>query len=121
MYRRRPGMHRSIPVLAAALVVASASACGFPVGPYTGEARDTWTHSYTLGKNGEVKIGNVNGRVEIEGTDGSTVEVSAERIAHAATDQIARDLLPRIPINDRSTPDFVSVETGRIDGILIGA
>ena len=34
---------------------------------------------------------------------------------------MASELLPKIPINDRSTPDLVFVETGRINGILIGA
>jgi DUF4097 and DUF4098 domain-containing protein YvlB len=57
----------------------------------------------------------------VEGVDGSTVEVKADRIARAATQQMASELLPKIPINDRSTADLVFVETGRINGILIGA
>jgi hypothetical protein len=116
-------MNRSVPALAAAVIavsVASFPACGMH-GPYNAEARDTWSHTYTLSKTGEVTIANVNGRVEVEGVDGSTVEVQAERIAHAATQQMANELLPKIPINDRSTPDVVFVETGRINGILIGA
>jgi DUF4097 and DUF4098 domain-containing protein YvlB len=116
-------MHRSLPraaaVVAATLSLVFTAACG--MGPYNAEARDTWSRTYTLSKTGEVSIGNVNGRVEIEGTDGSTVEVNAERIARAATEQLAKELVPRIPINDRSTPDLVFVETGRINGILIGA
>lgn len=114
-------MRRLLPALAAAVLAASVSACGFPMGPYKAEARDTWRHTYTIGKTGDVRISNINGRVVVEGTDGSTVEVEAERIAHAATDQLAKDLLPKIPINDRSTADTVFVETGRMNGILIGA
>jgi hypothetical protein len=116
-------MQRSLRVLTAAVLTASATAfvaCG-PMGPYTGEAHDTWTRTYDISKTGEVSIVNVNGRVEIEGVDGSKVEVQAERVAHGATDQLARELLPKIEINDRSTPDLVHVETGRIAGILIGA
>src|SRR4051812_45851407 len=123
MYRRRRVMHRSLPVLAAAVVAVSAAAfpaCGIH-GPYNAEARDTWSQTYSLSPSGEVSIGNTNGRIEIEGTDGSKVEVQAERIARAATDQLAHELLPKIPINDRSTPDSVHVETGRIGGILLGA
>ena len=117
-------MHRSrslaAAVFAAAIVSAlGTAACG--MGPYNAEARDTWSRTYTLSKTGEVSISNVNGRVDVEGVNGSTVEVSAERIARAATEQLAKELLPRIPINDRSTPDLVFVETGRINGILIGA
>src|SRR3954468_12893187 len=109
MYRRRPVM-RSFPVLAAVVAVsvsvAVLPACGIH-GPYNAEARDTWSHTYSLGQDGEVNIGNVNGRIVIEGTEGGNVEVQAERIARAATDQLAHDLLPKIPINDRSTPNFV--------------
>jgi hypothetical protein len=114
-------MHRSFPALAAAVVALSVSACGFPMGPFKAEAKDTWSRTYTLSKTGSVVITNVNGRVEVEGVDGSTVDVQAERVAKAATDQLAGELLPRIPINDRSTPDSVVVETGRIQGIMIGA
>ncbi len=116
-------MQRSLgvwPALAAIASAASFVACGMPIGPFKAEARDTWTHSYTLGKNGEISIANVNGRVEIEGTDATTVEVDAERIAHGATDQLARDLLPKIVINDQSTFDVVQIETGRMQGLLIG-
>jgi hypothetical protein len=113
-------MHRSFPALAAAVVALSVSACGIH-GPFNAEARDTWSRTYPLSKTGEVVITNTNGRVEVEGTDGSTVDVQAERIAHAATDQLAHDLLPKITISESSTPDRVHVETGRIAGILIGA
>jgi len=114
-------MHRSLSVLASAAVAVSAAACGLPMGRLNAEARDTWTHSYPFGKSGEVSIANVNGRIDVEASEGSTVEVRAERVARAATEQMAKQLLPNIPINDRSTPDRVSVETGRVNGILIGA
>jgi hypothetical protein len=112
-------MQRSLPVAAAVLAL-SASACG-PMGPLNSEARDTWHRTYTLSRTGEVDINNINGRIDVEGTDGTTVEVDAERVARAATDQLAHELLPRIAINDRTTPDLVFVETGRVNGILIGA
>jgi hypothetical protein len=105
------------------LVVASmaAAGCGVGIGPFLGKASDTWTHTYPLSQSGEVTIVNVNGKVDVEGVDGSTLEVQAERIARGATDQVARDLLPRIPIEEHATPDFVSIETKRISGFLIGA
>lgn len=117
-------MHRSLPVVAAAVLAAAViplAGCGIPMGPLKAEAHDTWTRTYGLSKMGEVSITNVNGRVEVEGVDGATVEVSAERIAHGATGALAKELLPRIPINERSTPDLVFIETGKISGILIGA
>jgi DUF4097 and DUF4098 domain-containing protein YvlB len=68
-----------------------------------------------------VRIVNTNGKIEVEGVDGSTVEVRAERIARGATDAAARELLPRIVIKEDSTPDRVSLETERMSGIMIGA
>jgi hypothetical protein len=109
-------------VLAAGVIVAvAASGCGVPIGPLQAKASDTWTHTYPLSKTGEVTIVNINGKVDVEGVDGSTLEVEAERIASGATEQLARQLLPRIPIEEHATPDFVSIETKRIAGFLIGA
>lgn len=102
----------------AALVL---TGCGLPVGPLGIKATDTWTHSYPLSKAGEVTIVNANGRIEVEGVDSETVEVEAIKIASGATEQLARDLLPRIPIEEHATPDFVSIETRRLNGFLIGA
>jgi len=87
----------------------------------TARATDDWVRSYPLAAGGEFRIVNTNGKVEIEGIDGATVEVRAERIARAATDAAARELLPRIVIKDDATPERVSIETERMGGILIGA
>lgn len=103
---------------AAALVL---TGCGLPVGPLGIKATDTWTHSYPLSRAGEVTIANTNGRIEVEGVDSETVEVEALKIASGATEQLARDLLPRIPIEEHASPDFVSIETRRLNGFLIGA
>jgi hypothetical protein len=105
--------------LAAASVSFAAAACGF--GPLPGRANEEWTRTYPLGAGGEVRISNTNGKVEIEGVDGSTVEVRAEKIARAATDEGARQLLPHITITEDVKPDRVSLETGRISGLMIGA
>lgn len=119
------GLRRSGRSLAAGSVslalAAVLSGCGIPGGRGGPRVSETWTHTYPLSKNGEVTIVNANGRIEVEGVDGDTVEVQAEKIARGATEQIARDLLPRIPIDERATPDFVSVETRRLNGFLIGA
>jgi DUF4097 and DUF4098 domain-containing protein YvlB len=97
--------------------------CDVSLGNLTGRATDEWTHSYPLTAGGEVHIGNTNGRIDVEGVDGSTVEVRAERIARAATDAGAKELLPRIAIKEDIQPDRVSIETDRLGGmggIMIG-
>jgi DUF4097 and DUF4098 domain-containing protein YvlB len=94
--------------------------CDMSLGHLTARATDEWTRTYPLAAGGEVRIANSNGRIEIEGIDGSTVEVRAEKIAHGATDAAARELLPRIVIKEDATANRVSLETERMSGILIG-
>jgi hypothetical protein len=95
--------------------------CDLSLGHLVARATDEWTHTYPLSPGGEVRIVNTNGKIDVEGVDGSTVEVRAERIARGATDAAARELLPRIVIKENSTPDRVSLETERMSGIMIGA
>jgi hypothetical protein len=105
-------------VLPAALAL---SACDMSLGNLTGRATEEWTHTYPLTPGGEVRIVNTNGKVDVEGVDGNTVEVRAERIAKGATEESAREMLPRLKITEDVKPDRVSVETERMGGIMIGA
>jgi len=107
------------PALVAALLLAGG--CEMSLGNLSGRATDEWNRSYPLAKGGQVEIVNTNGRVDIEGTDGATVEVRAERIAKAATDEGARELLPRIVISEDVKPDHVRIQTERMSGVMIGA
>jgi hypothetical protein len=95
--------------------------CDVSLGNLSARATDEWTHTYPITAGGEVRIANSNGRIDIEGVDGSTVEVRAERIAKGATEAAARELLPRIVIKEDTKPDRVSIETERMSGIMIGA
>jgi hypothetical protein len=89
-------------------------------GHLTARATDEWTRTYPLAAGGEVRIVNTNGKIDVEGVDGSTVEVRAERIARGTTDAAARELLPRIVIKEEKKPDLVSLETERMSGIMFG-
>ena len=109
-----------VPV-ALVLAALAAGACDMSLGHLTGRASDEWVRSYPLAPGGEIRIGNTNGRIEVQAAEGSTVEVRAERIARAATDEGARELLPRIVIKEDITPDRVSIETERMSGIMLGA
>jgi hypothetical protein len=105
-------------LLPLALVLAG---CDLSLGHLTARATDEWTRSYPLEAGGEIRIINTNGKIDIEGTDGSTVEVRAEKIARGATDSAARELLPRIVIKEDIKPDRIWLETERMSGIMIGA
>src|SRR6476469_6075808 len=111
---------RRLAVLALPLAVALAG-CDVSLGHLSARATDEWTHTYPLTAGGEVRIVNTNGRIEIEGVDGSTVEVRAERIAKGSTEAAAKELLPRIVIKEDARPERVSLETERMSGIMIGA
>jgi hypothetical protein len=102
-------------------IVVALAGCDVHLGDLSARATEEWTRSYPLKAGGEVRIVNTNGKIDVEGIDGSTVEVRAERIARGATDSAARELLPRIVIKEDATPERVSIETGRLSGIMIGA
>jgi hypothetical protein len=102
-------------------IVVALAGCDVHLRDLSARATEEWTRSYPLKAGGEVRIVNTNGKIDVEGIDGSTVEVRAERIARGATDSAARELLPRIVIKEDATPERVSIETGRLSGIMIGA
>jgi len=105
------------------LCLAAVVALGGCVGnlALNGRATDEWTRSYQLAAGGQLRIENTNGRIDVEGVDGSTVEVKAERIAKATTDTGAEELLPRIKIEEDVKPDRIDIRTSRMSGIMIGA
>ena len=109
---------RLVAVLAVTTLVAG---CDMSMGNLTGRATDEWTHHYPLTAGGEVRVFNTNGRIEVEPGEDGRVEVRAERIARAATDAGARELLPRIGIKEDVAPDRVFIETQRMSGIMLGA
>ena len=95
---------RILPRLLLAVPLLASLGCEAAVGGLVARASDQWTHTYPLADKGQVQISSGNGDIEIEGVDGSTVEVHAERVARAATDAAAHDLLPRISIKEDVTP-----------------
>jgi len=105
----------------APIAAAAIGACQNPGGVrQTARASDEWTRTLPLDAHGELRILNTSGSVDIEGATTDAVEVHAERIAHATSDQAARDLLTHIGIHDTSEAGRLTVETERIGGVLIG-
>jgi hypothetical protein len=115
-------LHRHDAWIGAILLAAAAvfGACNGSLGGLTARASDEWTRSYPLAGDGEVQITNRSGSIEVEGVESATVDVRAERIARAATDAAARELLPRIEIKEDIQPNRVALETDRLNGIVIG-
>jgi len=95
--------------------------CDMGMAHLAGRATEEWTRTYTLKPGGELRITNTNGKIDVEPSDGTQAVVRAEKIARAATDTGAQELLPRIEIKEDVSPERVFIQTGRIDGFLIGA
>jgi hypothetical protein len=117
---RSPNRRLRAGILPLALVLIAAGGCDSAVGGLGARASDEWTRSYPLSAHGELQITSGNGEIIIEGVDGSTVDVRAERVVRAATEALAKDVLPRVVIKEDATPDRVALETERLAGITVG-
>jgi hypothetical protein len=107
-------------VLLAFVVALPAAACHGSTSTSTTTATDEWIRSFPVARDGEVRIANRTGRIEVEGGSGSMVAIRAERIVHAATEKNARELLSKIAMTEDVRADHVAVATEGIPGILIG-
>lgn len=94
----------------AACDIAVDSHGGFDFGLAAGKAADEWTRSFPLGAGGRIEIINVNGQILAEASDGSSVELRAERTAKAPTDEAARELLGKIEMREEVGDQRVRVE-----------
>jgi hypothetical protein len=94
--------------------------CHGPSAELTGRASDEWTRSYTLDEGGELQITNTNGSVTLEAVDGNAVDVRVERIAKAANDAAAAEIVTRIVIQEEVTPARVTLRSAPLSGIVIG-
>ncbi len=83
-------------------------------------ARDQWTRSYPLAAGGLFEIVNVNGAVKAEASDGTAVDVTAERSARATTMEAAKDLLQRVEIREETTDAGVRVVVAPPSGLAGG-
>jgi hypothetical protein len=83
---------------------------GLGFGLAAGKANDQWTRTYQVAAGGRLEIININGRITAEATEGTAVEVVADRTAKGTTDEAAKDLLGRIEMREEVGADRVRVE-----------
>ena len=104
--------------IAAVLVLSAALAgCDIAVDSHggfdfaaAGKAADEWTRTYKMQAGGRLELINVNGRIAAEASDGSEVEVRAERSAKAPTEDAAKALLEKIEMREEVGDARVRVE-----------
>jgi DUF4097 and DUF4098 domain-containing protein YvlB len=93
------------------------AACDVAFQGLNASATDTWQRRYTLSANGRFELSNVNGAVEVTpSADATSVEVVAERKAHASTEQAARDMLKSARIDEQASADAIKVSIPRQGG-----
>jgi hypothetical protein len=83
---------------------------GLGFGLAAGKASDQWTRTYQVAPGGRLELINVNGRITAEASDGTAVEMVADRTAKATSDEAAKDLLGRIEMREEVGADRVRVE-----------
>lgn len=114
----RSTFHRFSPIPAVFALALLGAGCdvnlgedGFSMGIASGKAQDEWTRTYTISPGGRLAIVNVNGTIEASPADGSQVEVRAERLVKARTDEAAQELLKQLEIVEDASADGVRLET----------
>jgi hypothetical protein len=110
---------RRLATLAAILFISSGlAACdlavdghgGLDFGLAAGRAQDEWTRTYKVSAGSRLELINVNGRISAEPTDGTAIEVRAERSAKATSDEAAKEFLKSIEMREEVGTDRVRVE-----------
>jgi DUF4097 and DUF4098 domain-containing protein YvlB len=100
-------------LMAVVAAAAALSACDVVVSSLEakGKAQDQWTRTYTVAAAGDIEVVNGNGRIDVTGSDGTQVEVVAERIVRAMTDEDAQKVLAQLQIVESATATRVRLET----------
>jgi len=108
----RPAFLVATPLLG--LVVLCGAACDVVFQGMNAQATDEWKRTYKLEEGGRVEIINPNGTIDVSpSADATTVEVVAERRAHGASEQAARQELNAIRITEQVSPQQIRLEVPR--------
>src|SRR5687767_10205145 len=107
-FMRTPPTRRARALLFPAVVLLSlaASACDIVTADFKSRATGEWRKSYQLAPGGRVEVANINGKIDVTGSSGNTVEIVAEKLARGATPEAAKDALGRVEIREESGASF---------------
>jgi hypothetical protein len=113
---KRQAKYRLFPALLALALVAAGCDVnigehGFSMDLASGKATEEWKRTYTLPATGRLEIVNINGAITASLSEDDAIEVRAERIAKAGSDQAAGELLKKIQIAETTNADSVRIET----------
>ena len=100
---------RYVSALAVAASAVFLSACHMDLS-MRAEARDQWKRQYTVERGGTLEIRNTNGVIKIEPGEGEAIEITADRVVLAGTDQAAKDALAAFEIKETIEKDRVTID-----------
>jgi hypothetical protein len=104
-------MHRARALVMSAALLAGPFSAGCDLAMAREQATAEWTKSYPLAAGGRLEIDNVNGRIDVQGWDGATVDVRAERLGKGATPEEAKRMLDRIQIVEEVSGARIRLQT----------
>jgi hypothetical protein len=103
----------ALPLVAALSLTA---ACDIALSGAREEATETVTLSFPISAGGTLDISTTNGRIEVVAGTAPTVEVTAVKVAKAATKEGAQELLKKLQIKQEVTADLVKLRAERDGG-----
>lgn len=106
----RIAMRRLVPALVLPFLVASAG-CDIVTADFRSEETAEWHKTYQLDANGRVEIDNVNGKIDVQPSDGNTVDIVAIKRAKGASPEAAKAALGRVSFAEDASASRVKVET----------
>ena len=108
----RSARHRTLATLVVVCsALLAATGCEVAFSSFHAEARDEWTKSFQPAAGTRLEIDNTNGTIEVDPSADGQIHVRAERLAKAATDEAAKDLLKKIEIRELVDSVAVRLET----------
>jgi DUF4097 and DUF4098 domain-containing protein YvlB len=102
---------RLLRALIVGVLIAPLVACELATASFRAEAKEPWSRTFTVSATGMLEVENTNGAIEVEPGSGAAVEVRAERIAKAHSEEAAKDLLQQVEIVVEESGDRVRLKT----------
>ncbi len=96
------------------------SGCELAVGSWSAESRDQWSRDYDVSADARFGLVNTNGKITVEPSGDAQVHVRAEKVAKAATEEAARQLLADLEIAETVEPAQIRLETRRQKRGMLG-
>jgi DUF4097 and DUF4098 domain-containing protein YvlB len=105
----------AVPVLAASVAT---TGCDIVTADLRAEESAQWHKTYPLDGKGHLEIHNVNGKIDVEPSSGTTVEIDATKKARGASSEAAKAALDRVSIAEDVSAGNIRLETkiARVEG-----